>query len=282
MNKPVCLITGATSGLGLEAAKKLASLQYNIILIGRDSKKCENAKKEILTFNPQTIVSTYVADLSILKNVKEVAETIILNHPRIDVLINNAGAVYSNFELTEDGVEKTMATNHLSYYVLTLKLLPLLEKSNTPKIINVASNSHYKGVLDIESFTSNKKYHIMKAYMQSKLANVLFTYYLAEKLKQKNIPVNCLHPGRVKTKIGDKSSFWLHRLAWNFFVQLTGISVEQGIKNYILLATHKNEDITTGKYYDNGKQILSSKLSYDKIWQERLWEWSEKITGVRL
>lgn len=279
MHKKI-IITGGTSGIGLESARQLAGLGHEIIIIGRRQAAYDAALAKVKVEYPEAKLSFYKADLSNIASVKEVAARLLHDYTDIDVLLNNAGSVYSDFELSDVGVEKTMTTNHLSHYVLTGMMLPLLKKSGKARIVNVSSDSHYQGKMDYEGLTHNTRYFIMKAYERSKLANVLFTYSLAKKLEDTSIMVNCLHPGMVNTSIGGKSDHWLHQLAWNSLSSLLGISVEKGAATNVFLSISDDVEGVTGKYFFKCKEKPSLKLSYDTGEQEKLWHWSEQVTGV--
>lgn len=275
------VITGGTSGIGLESARQLAALGHEILIIARNEDAYNKAFSSIISETPSAKIHFYKADLSSMSSVKETAFNILQNHESVDVLLNNAGAVYSEFELSDVGVEKTMTTNHLSHFILTGILLPLLRKSKNARIVNVSSDSHYQGKMDFDKLTKhNDDYFIMKAYERSKLANVLFTYYLAEKLKPEGITVNCLHPGMVNTSIGGKSDHWLHKMAWNTLSSFLGISVEKGAATNVYLCISEEVEGISGKYFFKCKPKQSLKLSYDLHLQKQLWEWSERITGL--
>ena len=200
----IVLITGSNAGIGLATAEALARQGAEIILVARSEEKLKYAVEQIKSRSGNGKLRYYTADFSSQKSVRAMAEKVKSDYQKIDVLINNAGGVSLDFKLTEDGLENTIATNHFAYFLLTNLLLNLVKKSDYARIINVASDSHYKGKIDFESFKKNKNYFVLKAYEQSKLANVLFTFYLAKHLKGTQVTVNCLHPGFVKTNIGHR------------------------------------------------------------------------------
>ncbi len=280
MNKKM-VISGATSGLGKAAVNKLAEQGNDLILIGRSKEKGQALIDSLYKRFPEQSFHYYSADCSSIDATKQTVEAIKKEHDKIDVILNNVGGVFSKFELTKEGYERTIATNHLSYFVFTLGLLPLLNKQNG-RIVNVASKSHLKGTLDIDSFTKKKDYFIMKAYGQSKLANIMFTYSLKEKLKDTGITVNALNPGKVKTDIGGKAKHWLHQLAWGFSVGTSGITLDEGVRTHVFLASHPDAANINGKYFDNMKLLLTSEESYDKKKQADLWKWSEQATNMTL
>lgn len=279
--KKIIAITGASSGIGLEVAKELAQLGHCIIIIGRNEMKLTEVKKSITEKTGNSDVYSFTADLSIRQQVCNLADEINKQYNKLDVLINNAGAVYAKFETTTDGYEKTIATNHLNYFLLTNLLLPLLRKSEQGRIINVASDSHLFGKIDIESFTKEKNYFILRAYAQSKLANLLFTYKLSELLNGTSATVNALHPGRVRTHIGNKNQPWYFSIPWSIATLWASISTKTAAKTYIYLATDNKMRGVSGKYFDNCKEKPSSPLSYNKDLQELLWQTSEQLCSVK-
>jgi NAD(P)-dependent dehydrogenase (short-subunit alcohol dehydrogenase family) len=179
-----------------------------------------------------------------------------------------------------DGLEMTIATNHFAYFLLTNLLLDLIKKSDYARIVNVASESHYSGKIDFESFQKEKGYFIMKAYGQSKLANVLFTAELAERLKGTNVTANSLHPGFVKTEIGTKDTQWYAKLFWTLASKMAGISVEDGAKTSVYLASSDEVKGVSGKYFEKCKEKEPAPLAKDKALQKELWHTSEKLCPI--
>jgi NAD(P)-dependent dehydrogenase (short-subunit alcohol dehydrogenase family) len=277
-NQKIIVITGASSGIGLEVAIQLAQLGHRIIMVGRNDAKLIDAHKLIVEKSGNTAISIQVADLSLQREVRKLAFDISQQISHIDVLINNAGAVFAKFELTAEGIEKTIATNHFNYFLLTNLLLDLIKKTQQGRIINVASDSHFAGKIDVESFTKRKNYFILRAYAQSKLGNILFSYELAERLRGTNVTVNALHPGRVRTHIGNKNQPWYFSTGWTLATLLMGsVSTKMAAKTYTYLATSDEVRNTTGKYFDNCKEKSSSLLSYDKKLMKLLWNLSEEL-----
>ena len=275
------LISGATSGLGFEAAKQLAKQQHEIIVLARNKEKAETAVAEIKAFSNNKNIQYYTANLSSQKSIEAAATNIKKDFTKIDVLLNNAGGVFSDFQLSEDGIEMTMANNHFNYFWLTYYLFDLIKNAKDARIINVASDSHYQSKsIDIESFYRKKKrYFVMSAYEQSKLANVLFTYALAEKVKPFNITVNALHPGFVYTPIGNKNGNAFFGFVWNTASKLFGLTVEKGASSHIYLAISDDVKDVTAKYFHNCNAKKSSAISYDKNVQDLLWKESERKSG---
>ena len=280
--KKICVITGATSGIGWEVAHQMAKKGYVLKVVGRSEKKGEALKQSLKRMDVEVDFEYFVADLSSIKDIKEIGAKINSSVDHIDALINNAGGVFSSFELTEDGIEKTMANNHLSYFVLTHELLDKVKKAEEGRILLVASKSHLRASLDFESFTQKKNYNIMKAYGQSKLANVMFGYQLTRYLADTNVSTFIIHPGVVRTPIGSKSDSWLHRTVWSLFAKfMYNTTPEEAAKNYVYLATEKESRAHNGFYFNVGLIEKSSELSYDEKMQEKLWDWSEEVTGVK-
>jgi len=275
------LITGANSGLGFEAARQLAKQGHEIILLCRNREKGEQAVADIKSFSGNQQIHVYTANLAVQKSVEQVAQQIKKDFTKLDVLLNNAGGVFSDFQLSEDGIEMTMANNHFNYFWLTYYLFDLLKNATNARIVNVASDSHYSAKkIDVDSFYEKKgRYFVMSAYEQSKLANVLFTYTLAEKAKPYNITVNALHPGFVYTPIGNKNGNAFFGFVWNTASRLFGLTVEKGASSHIYLASSDEVTGVSGKYFHNCKAKKSSSVSYDKKVQDLLWKESERKSG---
>lgn len=281
MDKKTILITGANSGLGFEAAKQLAKQGHEIILLCRNKEKGEIAVSEIKSYSNNQNIHLYTANLASQKSIETVAQQIKKDISKLDVLLNNAGGVFNNFQLSEDGIEMTIANNHFNYFWLTYYLFDLLKNGKDARIINVASDSHYSAKkIDIESFYQKKgNYFVLSAYEQSKLANVLFTYTLAEKANPYNITVNALHPGFVYTPIGEKNGNKFFGMVWSAASKLFGLSVEKGARSHIYLASSDEVKDISGKYFHNCKAKKSSSISYDKNLQAMLWKESERKSG---
>ena len=277
MKNKTVIVTGGNAGIGYETALGIAKLGATTYIISRDETKAKAAVEQLKAESHNLAIDYFIADFSSQKSVRQVAERIKQKLTVIDVLVNNAGGVYPSFELSEDGLEMTIATNHFGPFLLTNLLLPLIEKSSEGRIVNVSSRSHYRGKIDFESFTKEKGYFVMKAYEQSKLANGLFTSVLAERLKSKNITVNSLHPGVVKTDIGKKGTPAYIRWFWSMFTFLGGISVEDGAKTSIYLASSNEVKNVTGKYFDLCKVKEESALAKDKNLAKQLWAETERL-----
>ena len=277
-----CLITGATSGIGKATAKGLIQKGYNLVLIVRDLKRGEKLKKELLTYDtsPEKTITLLQADLSSFKQVRSACEEIKAKFDTLTLLINNAGVFAPRRKITKDNLELTMEVNYFSHFLLTLELLPLLENNGSnSRIVNVSSVGHYKAsAFDLNDIIFQKHYSGFEAYRKSKLANILFTYKLAEKLLKKHcsVTVNALHPGVVRTNIARHFPV----VGWLWRINPKYISAEKGAQNTIYVATDQNLETTTGKYFSRMKERKTSDQSYNKELQDSLWDISLKITDV--
>ncbi len=272
------LITGATDGIGKEAAKALAGEGANVIIVGRNPRKTETALADIRKASKGGNVQAMLADLSMQSEVRRLAAEFKANHARLDVLINNAGVIQVRRKLTPDGFEMTWAVNHLAYFLLTHELLDLLTASASSRILNTASSGHYYGTLRFANLQPRWGYTFWGAYTQSKLANVVFTYELARRLEGTGVTANAVHPGLVATNLGRNNG----PLAWLFqpLVILPGISPQEGARPLVYLASAPEMEKVTGKYFDRMRMRKSSAESYGREVQRRLWEVSEEMVGM--
>ena len=276
----ICLVTGANSGIGFNAVLKLAKLNCHLILLCRDKEKTDSTCKTIIDATGNKNVSGYWADLSDREEIEKVVSQIKSDFNRIDVLIHNAACVSSVFKLTKQKIELQFAVNHIAPFLITHHLLPLLERSNNARIISVTSRAHGRGTMHFEDLFLQKNYDISAAYNQSKLANLLFTYHLAKKLKGEAITVNAFHPGLVNSDIGSKNVSLFHDLVWRS-MKLLGRSPEKASEDAVFLALSDDVSETTGRYFHKQQQIPSSKDSYNEKWAERLWKVSLELCGIK-
>lgn len=277
----IALVTGANTGIGLETARALAQQGFTVILHSRSHEKSEQTRATLLAELPAASLEIAVADLGELLEIKAMAEDIKARHPRLDVLVNNAGVWNSILELSKEGIEKTLAINHLAYMYLGHLLYPLLAAAPAGRMVCVASDSHkqIKGMFwDDLNLTSN--YHGLRSYAQSKLANVLFVYEWARRCPT-NVSSYAVQPGLVQTDIGLKGNSWLHRIAWKVRRQMSGHKTPaQGAATSIYLASSPAVASKTGLYWDNCEPKESYSSSYDEQEAQRLWEWSCEVLGV--
>lgn len=274
------LITGATSGIGLEAAVALAKQGHRIVLVGRDPKKMEAALAEVKQRSGKSELDSFLCDFGSQRQIRQLAADYRAKYERLDVLVNNAGLVTQSRGLAEDGIETTFAVNHLGYFLFTQLLLDLVVKSAPARIVVVASTAHYRGSMDFDDLGFEKKgWSIMGAYARSKLGNVLFTRALAKKLSGKGVTVNALHPGGVATPIWDKAPWWTQPVL-AVVKRLFMITAEQGGQTIVYLATSPEVEGKTGLYFEDNKPKEPSKLALDDALAERLWAESEKLTAA--
>lgn len=276
----VCLVTGATSGIGRVTAQALAQSGASVVLLCRDASRGEAAVRQIRHATRNDQVTYLVADLSSLEQVRAVARTITANYPRLHVLVNNAGALFMRRQETADRYEMTFALNHLAPFLLTSLLLETLQASAPARVVTVASVAHVGAQIHFDDLMyAHHHYRAMGAYGQSKLANILFTYELARRLDGTGVTANTLHPGVVATGFA-KNNGPLYRygmvLARPFF-----ISPEQGAQTSIYLATSPEIEGVSGQYFVKRRPAKSSPVSYDQDAQQRLWEMSEQLTERR-
>ena len=273
----IVVVTGGTSGIGRAAAREIGRQGATVALVARDRARAEETAAEVTKGGAPARI--FVADLGVQAEVRRVAAELRDALPRIDVLLNNAGVVNLRYGTTGDGIETTLAVNHLAYFMLTLLLLDSLRAAPAPRIVNVASEAHRWGRLDFDDLGNAKRYRAMRVYGQSKLCNILFTYELARRLRGAPTTANCLHPGAVATRLGQNNgriATALTKMLGPFFR-----TPEQGADTAVYLATSPQVAGASGQYFANRRAIRSSAISYDERVQRRLWEESERLTGVR-
>jgi len=278
MAQRICMVTGASSGIGKETSRKLAELGATVVLVCRNQKRGEKAMSEIKDASNNAEVELLVADFASLDSVRALAKEYLKKHDSLHVLVNNVGGVNVTRSLTADGFETTFQVDYLSHFLLTNLLLEVLEKSAPSRIINVSSASHYRGHLNFDDLQMKKRYGVMKAYSQAKLAQVLFTYELSKRLEGTGVTVNSLHPGAVATNIW-KSPMGPFSFLGNIS-RLFLLSPERGAETPVYLASSQEVDGATGRYYDHMREKQSSTESYDRATAEKLWDESEKLTGL--
>lgn len=275
MTGKTVLITGATDGIGKQAAKELAAMGAQVVLVGRSQARCEQAATEVRASNPDAGVDYLLADLSSMGEVKALAGAFRKKYSRLDVLVNNAGGNVLRRTWTVDGIERTFALNHLAYFLLTNLLLDLLQASAPSRVVNTASDSHLQGKIHFDDPNFRRFYFVYAAYAQSKLANVMFTYALARRLAGSGVTVNAFHPGLVHTGIVRKLGFFGPLI--DPLVARKAISVEAGAETLVYLATSPQVAGQSGHYWYKKEITETSARSYNLDDQERLWELSEQM-----
>ena len=272
MQGKVCLVTGATSGIGKEIARSLSRLGATVAIVGRSVEKCES------TLQDTNCASHFVADLSLQADVRKLAQDFSSKYERLDVLVNNAGVFLAEKKTTADGIEYTFAVNHLAPFLLTNLLIDRLKESAPSRIITTSSSAHKAGQMDFEDIQFEKKHYSgISAYSQSKLANILFTRELARRLAGTQVTANCFHPGAVRTRLVQGGS--IYGLVWKaagpFFV-----SPEKGADSAVFLASSDGVAGVTGGYFVKRRQERSSGVSYGEETAKKLWKLSEKLVGL--
>ncbi len=273
----VCVITGATSGIGQVAAEQLAARGMRLVVVARERARGEATLARLAKCGPGVTHSLHVADLSRIAETKRVAADIAAAEPRIDVLINNAGGILGARRLTEDGLERHFATNHVAYVVLTHGLRERLFASVPARVINTASAAHQGGRLDFDDLQLARGYNTIFAYECSKLCNILFTRELARRWTGSGVTVNCFHPGFTATRIGNAAGMLsvFIRIA-----KLFAISPERGARTLVYLATSPEVANTTGGYFADNRLIAPSFAAEDDAAAKRLWAETAKLAGL--
>lgn len=272
-----CVVTGATSGIGLVTARELARRGARVMVVGRSPERASEAVALIHRETGSDLVSSLTADLSSHAEIRRLAPAIREQIPRLDVLVNNAGGIFLERLESPDGVEMTFALNHLSYFHLTQLLLPLLISSAPARIVNVASDAHRGVALDFDDLEGKKRYGGWRAYQRSKLANLLFTTEMARRLEGSGVTCNGLHPGFVRTNFF-RDPGWvgmMGRAAARF-----ALSPEQGARTSIHLATSPDLALATGRYYVKEREAVPSRAARDPVSARRLWDVSVAMTGL--
>ena len=278
MEGKTCLITGGSDGIGYAAARELARMGGAVVIVGRNADKTAAAVDRITgeTGNPR--VSFLLADLSSQEEVRFLAESVKEQAPRLDVLVNNAGAVFFSDRRSVDGIEMTFALNHLGYFLLTTLLLDLLKSSSPSRIVNVSSSAHFSAAnFRLEELANPGNKAGYRAYGRSKLCNILFTYELARRLEGSGVTVNALHPGLVRTRIARNNGL-LGRVI-NLMIGVRGVSARKGAETLVYLAASDSAEGITGKFFVDCRAVPSSDLSYDASLASDLWELSERLTA---
>lgn len=278
MQGKVVVITGATSGIGQVAAERLAGMGARMVLVARDQGRGEAALLRLRERSPGAAHTIHYADLSRLSDLKRAAKEIAAAEPRIDVLVNNAGALFNSRQVTEDGLELTFATNHMSYFVLSQGLRDRLLASAPARVINTASHAHKRAKLDFSDLQSTQGFSGFNVYARSKLCNILFTRELARRLAGSGVTANCLHPGFVASRFGDQSGglgAYVVRLA-----KLMAISPEKGAETIVYLASSDEVSKTSGEYFFQCRPTTPSREALDDDSARILWMESARLAGI--
>ena len=278
MKGRVCLITGATAGIGREAAFQLARMGATLVLAGRSEERCADTVEAIKEQTGNPSVEYLLADLSVKAEVKKLAEDLQSLHGKLHVLLNNAGVINFPRRESADGIEMTFALNHLGYFSLSLLLLDTLKASAPARIVNVSSDAHRGLSLNLDDLQGRRRYGGFGAYSRSKLANIMFTYQLAPRLAGTGVTVNALHPGLVATNFLSNNGFRGNFL--RFFLAIKGMTPERGAETSVYLASSPDVETVNGHYFVKSLPVSSSPQSYDEEAAKSLWQASLQLTGL--
>jgi NAD(P)-dependent dehydrogenase (short-subunit alcohol dehydrogenase family) len=296
MNGRICLVTGATSGIGKATAQGLADMGATVALVARNPHKGQATVEEIREKTGNANLDVLVADLSSQAEIRKLADEFKRRYSALHVLVNNAGGIFGERLITLDGIEMTLALDHLAPFLLTNLLLDVLKASAPARVINLTSGTQVMGKINFDDLEGKKRYDGQAAYNQSKLANVLFTYELARRLAPhlpsayvkegagqagSGVSVNCVHPGAVRTNYGRENPTRLLRVVIPLLAPLLR-TPEKGAETVLYLATSPEVEGVTGKYFVDKRARPSSKRSYDTQVAARLWQVSEEMTGLAM
>lgn len=278
MRDRICLVTGATSGIGYETALGLARAGARVGLVGRDPGRVDACAGRIREAVPGVRIDVFVADLSSQAEIRRLAEAVRDRYERLDVLVNNAGAIFDTRRTTVDGLERTWALDHLAYMQLTLGLLDLLKASAPARIVSVASMAHMRGRIDPDDLDGARPYSALEAYSKAKLGNVLFTAALARRLEGSNVTANCLHPGVVATGFAGGTGGWFG-FGW-MLIRPFLIGPTEGAATSLHLATSPEVEGMSGLYFAKRRPVPASAAGRDETLQERVWAMSLRQLGL--
>jgi len=280
MKGRLCIITGANSGIGYHTAKGLAEKKATVVMVCRDLEKGQKALDEIKTATGSNSLYLMHCDVSSMKSIDRFTREFNDRFTCLHVIINNAGAAFSKRQTTEEGYEKTIATNYLGAFKLTHNLLPILREKTPSRIINISSGMHKTGKVDFEDLMFEKRYKSMEAYATTKLMVTAYTYALAERLEGTGVTANVVEPGFVATNLGaNMGGFW-DKLAFTI-VRPIQTSAEKGAETSIWAASNSELEEVTGKTFAKKSEAKSAEITYDTEFQDKLWENTVKTLGLQ-
>lgn len=278
-----CLVTGATNGVGLETALGLAKLGGTVVMTARNDAKGKKALQDVISRSGSERLDLMMVDFASMASIRNFADEFKSKYDRLEVLVNNAGAVNMSRSETKDGFETTFGVNHLGYFLVTNLLLDLVKASAPARIVNVSSRAHMRAQMDFDDLNAETSYNGFTVYGRSKLANVLFTYELARRLDGTDVTANCLHPGVVRSGFGQNANNgrlgFIFKTFYTLAMPFTKSNAE-GAETSIYLASSPDAEGVTGKYFADSREEPSSPASHDVESQKRLWEISEQMTGT--
>jgi len=279
MKDKVCIITGSNSGIGYATTSALAEMDAAIVMAVRNRKRGEIARSNIVEKTRNKKLEIMICDVSSKYSISAFVKEFSENYNRLDVLINNAGAVFSKRQTTEDGFERSFAVNYLGPFQLTYKLLPILKSSSPSRVINVSSGMHKTGKINFEDLQRNQNYNEMQVYADTKLMVTTITYEWAQRLEGTGVSVNVVEPGFVATNLGRNSGSLISRLSFGLmrFIQ---VSPDKGAETSVYMASSNEVEGVTGKCYAKLKETTTAKISYDTETQKRLWNTTFKLLDI--
>lgn len=278
MQDKICIVTGANSGIGKVTARELAKMGATVVMVCRSQERGQAAQAEIKAASHNDSVDLMLADLSSQAAIRRLAQSFKEKYQQLDVLVNNAGAVFMQRRLSEDGLEMTFALNHLGYFLLTNLLLDVIKASAPARIVNVSSEAHRGRKINFDDLQGEQSYSGYNDYGQSKLANILFTYELARRLEGSGVTVNCMHPGFVGSNFARNNGL-LARVAMTLLRPFAR-SPEKGAETAVYLASSPQVEGVSGHYFIDKEEATSSPESYDEAVAQRLWQVSMELTGL--
>jgi len=279
MKGKVCIVTGSNSGIGKETALALANMGARVVVVVRNWERGEKARQEIMNKTGNHATLRMICDISSMDSIREFAKQFKAQYNRLDVLINNAGAVFSRRQTTIEGFERTIAVNYLGPFLLTCELLPLLKSSAPSRVINVGSGMHRSGKMDFDDLQSEKTYNAMNAYANAKLMLTTHTYELARRLDGTGVTVNVVEPGFVATNLGTNSGSHLYSLMFKM-TRPFQVSAKKGAETSVYLASAREVEGVTGKCFSGLKETTTAQVSYDQQLQRRLWDATVRLLGL--
>lgn len=279
MKGKVIIITGSNSGLGKETARELAGMGATVVMVVRNRDRGERALDEIIQDTQNQNTALMICDISSSESIRRFAANFKDSYSRLDVLINNAGAVFMNHQTTQEGFEKTIATNYLGPFLLTHELIPVLKQSAPSRIINISSGMHKTGKIDLKRLRRRKGYRGMMAYANSKLMITTYTYALARRLQNTGVTANVVEPGFVATDLGKNSDSIMASIMFTI-VRPLQVPVEEGVKTIIWAASAGELKEITGRCFAKKKETKTSNISYDEKVQKDLWRETERLLGI--
>ena len=280
LSNKLCVVTGANSGIGKETVRDFARRGAYVVMMCRNEKRAEQARREIEEDTGHTGLEIVLADLAVQHDIRRAAEQITDQFDHVDILVNNAGFIPNERETTADGIEKTLAVNHLAPFLLTNLLLSPLQRAEEARVITVSSEVHRLGarIFDLNNLQLSNGFSPMQAYGLSKLCNIMFTYELAKQIHDHTMTANCLHPGVVSTQLSEEAG-WGTKFFY-FIGKPFMKSPEGGAQTSIYLATSDEVQQISGQYFKNKQLTRPSSIAFDDEKTARLWERSKKMTGL--